>query len=259
MNQTRAPSLFDGRLLVTDGGLETTLIFQDGLDLPHFAAFPLLDSEARPRALRRYYDAYGAAAATAVPVPLSTPRPFASVPIGRQGRLRGRGTTQGDRRCGLPAASSSRHLGTARRPRRHQRRDRTSRRRIFGRRDHGWHNGGSFPFPAGSGVRGGRSRCSDGPDHDSRRRGGGIAAPPLAPGFPAFVSFTVETDGGCRTALCCVTPSSRSTPPLAGPRCFTWSIALIRPTSRLRSKPAATRYCRWAACVPIPRRRAVRN
>ena len=62
MNQTRAQSLFDGRLLVTDGGLETTLIFQDGLDLPHFAAFPLLDSELGRAALRRYYDAYGAAA-----------------------------------------------------------------------------------------------------------------------------------------------------------------------------------------------------
>ena len=50
-----------GRLLITDGGLETTLIFHDGLDLPHFAAFPLLDGSGRA-ALRRYYDAYGAAA-----------------------------------------------------------------------------------------------------------------------------------------------------------------------------------------------------
>jgi homocysteine S-methyltransferase len=50
------------RILVTDGGLETTLIFQDGIDLPHFAAFPLLDSEAGQGALRRYYDSYGAAA-----------------------------------------------------------------------------------------------------------------------------------------------------------------------------------------------------
>jgi S-methylmethionine-dependent homocysteine/selenocysteine methylase len=57
-----APSLFDGGLLVTDGGLETTLIFQDGLDLPHFAAFPLLDSEPGRTALRRYYDSYGVAA-----------------------------------------------------------------------------------------------------------------------------------------------------------------------------------------------------
>jgi homocysteine S-methyltransferase len=53
---------FDGRLLVTDGGLETTLIFHDGIDLPYFAAFPLLDNEQGRAVLRRYYDAYGAAA-----------------------------------------------------------------------------------------------------------------------------------------------------------------------------------------------------
>ncbi len=52
----------DGHLVVTDGGMETTLIFQDGLDLPDFAAFPLLGSEAGRATLRRYYDAYGAAA-----------------------------------------------------------------------------------------------------------------------------------------------------------------------------------------------------
>ena len=50
------------RVLVTDGGLETTLIFQDGIDLPHFAAFPLLDSESGRAALTRYYESYGAAA-----------------------------------------------------------------------------------------------------------------------------------------------------------------------------------------------------
>jgi len=31
-----------GELFLTDDGLETTLIFHDGLDLPEFAAFDLL-------------------------------------------------------------------------------------------------------------------------------------------------------------------------------------------------------------------------
>jgi homocysteine S-methyltransferase len=45
-------------LFVTDGGLETELVFHDGLELPAFAAFPLLeDPESRGR-LRRYYDGY---------------------------------------------------------------------------------------------------------------------------------------------------------------------------------------------------------
>ena len=33
---------------ITDGGLETTLVFHDGIDLPDFAAFPLLDTEHGP-------------------------------------------------------------------------------------------------------------------------------------------------------------------------------------------------------------------
>jgi homocysteine S-methyltransferase len=45
-------------LLLTDGGLETTLVFHDGIELPHFAAFPLLETEDGRRALRRYYEKY---------------------------------------------------------------------------------------------------------------------------------------------------------------------------------------------------------
>lgn len=43
---------------ITDGGLETTLVFLDGIDLPDFAAFPLLDHEDGRAALRRYYLPY---------------------------------------------------------------------------------------------------------------------------------------------------------------------------------------------------------
>ena len=40
------PHLSSERPYVADGGLETSLIFQAGIDLPDFAAFPLLDSDA---------------------------------------------------------------------------------------------------------------------------------------------------------------------------------------------------------------------
>ena len=40
---------------LTDAGLETVLVFDEGIDLPHFAAFPLVDSEDGRAALRRYY------------------------------------------------------------------------------------------------------------------------------------------------------------------------------------------------------------
>jgi S-methylmethionine-dependent homocysteine/selenocysteine methylase len=55
--RTRLPQL-DGRLFLTDGGLETTLIFHDGWELPIGEAFVLLDSARGRTALRDYYDRY---------------------------------------------------------------------------------------------------------------------------------------------------------------------------------------------------------
>jgi S-methylmethionine-dependent homocysteine/selenocysteine methylase len=43
---------------LADGGLETTMIYHDGLDLPHFAAFPLLENSAGCAALDRYFASY---------------------------------------------------------------------------------------------------------------------------------------------------------------------------------------------------------
>ena len=48
----------NGQLFLTDGGIETSLIFHDGLELPDFAAFVLLDSESGRESLRRYYANY---------------------------------------------------------------------------------------------------------------------------------------------------------------------------------------------------------
>ncbi|MGD9705114.1 MAG: homocysteine S-methyltransferase family protein [Acidimicrobiia bacterium] len=45
-------------LTITDGGLETTLVYQHGIDLPDFAAFPLLDTAAGRAALAAYYEPY---------------------------------------------------------------------------------------------------------------------------------------------------------------------------------------------------------
>ena len=47
-----------GGLFLTDGGIETTLIFQEGQDLPHFAAFPLLQTPQGTSALRKYFHTY---------------------------------------------------------------------------------------------------------------------------------------------------------------------------------------------------------
>lgn len=45
-------------LWLTDGGLETVLVFLEGLDLPQFASFPLLESNAGQAALLRYMTAF---------------------------------------------------------------------------------------------------------------------------------------------------------------------------------------------------------
>lgn len=52
----------DGDLFLTDGGIETSLIFHRGLELPLFAAFDLLKDEAGTRSLRDYYEPYVALA-----------------------------------------------------------------------------------------------------------------------------------------------------------------------------------------------------
>src|SRR6185295_16826351 len=43
---------------ITDGGLETCLIFDHGIELPDFAAFVLLRDEAGIQTLRRYFEPY---------------------------------------------------------------------------------------------------------------------------------------------------------------------------------------------------------
>ncbi len=52
----------DGKLFLTDGGLETTLIFIDGIDLPHFAAIDLMRSPGGRDRLRSYYRRYASIA-----------------------------------------------------------------------------------------------------------------------------------------------------------------------------------------------------
>lgn len=48
----------DGDIFLTDGGIETTLLFLDGYPLPHFAAFDLMKSHDGREHLRSYYRRY---------------------------------------------------------------------------------------------------------------------------------------------------------------------------------------------------------
>ena len=60
-HRTSLPQL-EGDLFLTDGGIETSLIFHQGLDLPEFAAFVLLDDDEGLDQLRSYYEPYVALA-----------------------------------------------------------------------------------------------------------------------------------------------------------------------------------------------------
>lgn len=47
-----------GDLFLTDGGIETTLIFHEGLELPYFAAFHLFETPEGKAAVRKYFRTY---------------------------------------------------------------------------------------------------------------------------------------------------------------------------------------------------------
>ena len=52
--RTNLPQL-SGGLFLTDGGIETTMLFHEGLDLPYFAAFHLLNDDKGLSALKNYF------------------------------------------------------------------------------------------------------------------------------------------------------------------------------------------------------------
>ncbi len=57
------PQVEEDALFLTDAGLETTLLFWEGIDLPHFAACELLRSDEGRGVLRSYFNRHAAVAA----------------------------------------------------------------------------------------------------------------------------------------------------------------------------------------------------
>ncbi len=50
-----APPQLSGELFLTDGGIETSMLFHEGIDLPYFAAFPLLNDPKGQDVLKKYF------------------------------------------------------------------------------------------------------------------------------------------------------------------------------------------------------------
>ena len=85
-----------GSPVVTDGGLETDLIYHHGVDLPDFASFPLVEDEKGAALLRAYYDGYVDIARRAgAAVQLETPTWRASADWGDPAGLHRRPTSAG--------------------------------------------------------------------------------------------------------------------------------------------------------------------
>jgi homocysteine S-methyltransferase len=71
--RNRLPQLGDS-LFLSDGGIETTLVFHEGIPLPCFAAFDLLKDPAGTAVLRAYFDRYaGLARERRIGIVLETP------------------------------------------------------------------------------------------------------------------------------------------------------------------------------------------
>lgn len=58
MNTTQFPSSIPGRYFLTEGGIETEIMYKWGFDLPEFAMFPLLEKRDSAAAIRDMYRRY---------------------------------------------------------------------------------------------------------------------------------------------------------------------------------------------------------
>ena len=168
----RLPQLDAAPPFLADGGLETTLIFHRGLDLPCFAAFDLLRDAGGRDELRAYFAPYLALArergvgfvldtATwrANPDWAATARLLARRPRRRQPL--GGGPGRGDRRRRRGEGDADRR----------QRRRRAARRRLRPRGADVTRRGRGLSRPAGRDVRRQRRRHGHRGDDDQRRGG----------------------------------------------------------------------------------------
>ncbi|RZI81015.1 MAG: homocysteine S-methyltransferase, partial [Microbacterium sp.] len=188
-----APDLLADSAWVTDGGLETDLIFNHGIDLPEFASFPLVADDAGRAALTAYYREYAAIAAAAdAGVVLETPTWRANPDWGR---VLGYDAAALDRlnqesvalvRSVLESSAPGRYLTSG----------------AVGPRGDGYLAGGDDPDEAAEyHAAQARSFAAAGADlvHAMTMTGAaegiGVVRAARAAGLPVAVSFTVETDG----------------------------------------------------------------
>ena len=190
------PQLADVPFL-TDGGIETTLIFHDGLELPHFAAYDLLTRDGGADALRRYFEPYAEIARAA----RRRHRPRDGDLAGESGLGRASRPRPGGARGAQPSRRAPARGASA--PSTRPRRRRSSSRGCVGPRGDGYVVGeamtaeeaeayharqiGTFAGTAADLVTAITMTYAD--------EAVGVVRAAGAAGLPVVISFTVETDG----------------------------------------------------------------
>jgi homocysteine S-methyltransferase len=180
-------------LSVTDGGLETTLVFRRGVDLPHFAAFPLVETTEGRALLSEYLEPYLALGRRlSLPVVVDTPTWRANVDWGaRLGydpiRLAAINRRSVELVRGLATAAAVDHVVNG----------------VIGPRGDGYVVGQTMSAGEAAAYHGLQARAFAEAGADMitavtmtyAEEGIGIARAAAAVGVPCVVSFTVETDG----------------------------------------------------------------
>ena len=130
MSQRDPHPFDDGSLWLTDAGAETALIFHQGVDLPAFATFPLLESESGRAALREYIEPFLDLARDGMRASCSEPPPGAPIPTGDRARLRRRGAGRRQSPSGRVRRGAARRHARLGSPRTDRGRPRSPRRRL---------------------------------------------------------------------------------------------------------------------------------
>lgn len=194
---TSLPQL-DGGLFLSDGGLETTLVFLEGVALPHFAAFVLLRDDAGRERLRAYYRPYLelAAATPAAGFVLETPTWRANTDWGRLLGYDQAALAQAN----VEAARLIRELREEWRPRLAGPVVASG---IIGPRGDGYvaeapnsvADAADYHRPQAAALRDGGVDMLAAVTMTSSAEAAGIARAARSVGLPVSISFTVETDG----------------------------------------------------------------
>ncbi|MDR7086178.1 S-methylmethionine-dependent homocysteine/selenocysteine methylase [Aeromicrobium panaciterrae] len=185
--------LLDGSSWVTDGGLETDLIFNHGIDLPEFASFPLVENADGVAVLERYYAGYAViAAAAGAGLLVETPTWRANPDWGQVLGYNAEGLDRANRAAVDLARRAATTSGL----------DSTLVSGVVGPRGDGYLAGGEDPDEAAeyhsAQVRSFAAAGADlvhGMTITGPAEGIGIVRAARDSGLPVAISFTVETDG----------------------------------------------------------------